>query len=99
MKKSIILVVAFLNIKGAQAQKPALPHFSHNPTPHPTYNRTPYFPLSPADKQKINTLIAEMTVEEKAGQLASFYPNGNTRLNIPHIQAGECLHGVVANGA
>ncbi|HEY4205961.1 MAG TPA: glycoside hydrolase family 3 N-terminal domain-containing protein [Puia sp.] len=59
----------------------------------------PYFPISPADKKKITALLAKMTVEEKAAQLASFYPNGNTRLHIPHMQAGECLHGVVANGA
>ncbi|WP_431213431.1 hypothetical protein ACQ86N_00350 [Puia sp. P3] len=55
--------------------------------------------MSAADKKKIDHLLATMTVEEKAAQLASFYPNGNTRLNIPHMQAGECLHGVVADGA
>ncbi|MHA4808429.1 glycoside hydrolase family 3 N-terminal domain-containing protein [Flavitalea flava] len=64
-----------------------------------TSKASPYFPLSVSDRQKIDELIAKMTVEEKAGQLASFYPNGNVRLNIPHMQAGECLHGVVANGA
>jgi beta-glucosidase len=64
-----------------------------------SYAQQPYFILSPADKQKITTLLTKMTVEEKAAQLASFYPNGNVRLNIPHLQAGECLHGVVANGA
>jgi beta-glucosidase len=54
--------------------------------------------LSLQNRQKIDKLIDEMTVEEKAHQLASFYPNGNTRLNIPHMQAGEALHGVVASG-
>src|ERR1700761_468520 len=57
-----------------------------------------YFPLSPQTRQKIEQLIAKMTVEEKAHQLASFFPNANTRLNIPHMQAGEALHGVVSNG-
>ncbi|MBS1601613.1 MAG: glycoside hydrolase family 3 protein, partial [Bacteroidetes bacterium] len=61
--------------------------------------RAPYFNVSAADRKKIDELLAVMTVEEKAAQLASFYPNGNSRLNIPHIQAGECLHGVVADGA
>src|ERR1700761_9046225 len=66
--------------------------FAQQPKP---YN---YFPLSAAQKQKIEQLIAKMTVEEKAHQLASFYPNANKRLNIPHMQAGEALHGVVSNG-
>jgi beta-glucosidase len=57
-----------------------------------------YFPLSLQTRQKIEQLISKMTVEEKAHQLASFYPNGNKRLNIPHMQAGEALHGVVSNG-
>ncbi len=59
----------------------------------------PYVPVSRQDQQKIDKLLLEMTTEEKAQQLGSFYPNGNTRLNIPHLQAGECLHGVVATGA
>ena len=59
----------------------------------------PYVHVSEQDKLKIEQLLAHMTVEEKAQQLASFYPNGNTRLGIPHMQAGECLHGVVATGA
>ena len=83
MKRKIFLVVAILTAKGLLAQKQAVP----------------YFKVSPADKQKISILISKMTIEEKAAQLASFYPNGNERLNIPHMQAGECLHGVVANGA
>lgn len=58
-----------------------------------------YLPVTAADKQKITQLMAKMTIDEKAQQLASFYPNGITRLNIPHMQAGECLHGVVATGA
>jgi beta-glucosidase len=57
-----------------------------------------YFPLSQQTRQKIEQLIGKMTVEEKAHQLASFYPNGNRRLNIPHMQAGEALHGVVSPG-
>jgi beta-glucosidase len=83
MKKHILLAIALFLLTNLYAQK----------------KPDPYFPLSRSDKKKIDTLIAKMTVEEKAGQLASFYPNGNTRLDIPHMQAGECLHGVVANGA
>jgi beta-glucosidase-like glycosyl hydrolase len=57
-----------------------------------------YFPLSLETRRKIEKLISEMSVEEKAHQLASFYPNGNKRLNIPHMQAGEALHGIVSDG-
>jgi len=57
-----------------------------------------YFPLSKETRQKIEQLISQMTIEEKAHQLASFYPNANTRLNIPHMQAGEALHGIVSPG-
>jgi beta-glucosidase len=35
-----------------------------------------------------------MSLEEKAFQLPSQYPNSNARLGIPHISANECLHGV-----
>ena len=58
-----------------------------------------YIPLTPKDRTQIEQLLSKMTLDEKAHQLASFYPNANKRLNIPHIQAGECLHGVVAAGA
>ncbi len=58
-----------------------------------------YIPLSSKDKIKIEQLLGRMSLEEKAHQLASFYPNANKRLNIPHMQAGECLHGVVFAGA
>jgi beta-glucosidase len=57
-----------------------------------------YFPLSLETRRKIEKLISEMSVEEKAHQLASFYPNGNKGLNIPHMQAGEALHGIVSDG-
>lgn len=57
-----------------------------------------YIPLTQQERQKVETLLSKMTLEEKAHQLASFYPNANKRLNIPHMQAGECLHGVVAAG-
>lgn len=84
MKKKLLLVTLFyLPFAIAQAQQVK----PYNP------------PLSAQTHQKIEKLISEMTVEEKAHQLASFYPNGNTRLNIPHMQAGEALHGVVTPGA
>jgi beta-glucosidase len=57
-----------------------------------------YIPLARKERQKVEQLLGKMTLEEKAHQLASFYPNANKRLNIPHMQAGECLHGVVAAG-
>jgi beta-glucosidase len=58
-----------------------------------------YIPLTKAERQQVETLLGKMTLEEKAHQLASFYPNANRRLNIPHMQAGEALHGIVAAGA
>ncbi len=47
-------------------------------------------------QKKIDKLLAQMTTEEKAIQLASKYPNINERLGIPHMQACEALHGVMA---
>ena len=44
--------------------------------------------------QRIQDLLPRMSVEEKAHQLASFFPNANVRLGIPHMQAGEALHGI-----
>jgi beta-glucosidase len=44
-------------------------------------------------------LLAKMTVEEKVLQLLSYRPNGVPRLGIPNLEAGEVLHGVVADGA
>ncbi|NOR15921.1 MAG: hypothetical protein GQ544_09460, partial [Candidatus Aminicenantes bacterium] len=45
-------------------------------------------------EKRVNDLLSRMTTEEKAHQLASFFPNANVRLSIPHMQAGEALHGV-----
>ncbi len=45
-------------------------------------------------EKRVNDLLARMSTEEKAHQLASFFPNANVRLGIPHMQAGEALHGV-----
>jgi beta-glucosidase len=45
-------------------------------------------------EDRVNDLISRMTSEEKAHQLASFFPNANVRLGIPHMQAGEALHGI-----
>lgn len=61
-------------------------------------DKSGYIPLTQQERQKVEMLLSKMTLEEKAHQLASFYPNANKRLNIPHMQAGECLHGVVAAG-
>ena len=58
--------------------------------------RKQYYAVDSAMQQRIEKLLGQMTLKEKVLQLASHYPNGNTRLGIPHMQAGECLHGVVA---
>jgi len=55
---------------------------------------TPYKNPELSIEERVNDLIGRMTIEEKALQLASFFPNGNIRLDIPHLQAGEALHGV-----
>jgi len=44
--------------------------------------------------EKVEDLLSRMTTEEKAHQLVSFFPNANVRLGIPHMQAGEALHGI-----
>jgi beta-glucosidase len=44
--------------------------------------------------QRIDDLLPRMTLEEKVHQLATLYPNAVVRLGIPHLQAGEALHGV-----
>ena len=49
--------------------------------------------------EKIKQLIGQMTIEEKAFQLCSQYPNANSRLGIPNISANECLHGVKMKNA
>lgn len=50
-------------------------------------------------EERVEDLLVRMTIEEKAVQLASFFPNGNVRLGIPHMQAGEALHGVALKHA
>ena len=45
-------------------------------------------------EDRVSDLLARLTTEEKAHQLASFFPNANVRLGIPHMQAGEALHGI-----
>ena len=47
----------------------------------------------PIDR-RIDDLLPRMTLEEKAEQLATLYPNAVVRLGIPHLQAGEALHGI-----
>ena len=45
-------------------------------------------------EDRVNDLLARLTTKEKAHQLASFFPNANVRLGIPHMQEGEALHGI-----
>jgi beta-glucosidase len=47
----------------------------------------------PIDR-RIDDLLQRMTLKEKAEQLATLYPNAVVRLGIPHLQAGEALHGI-----
>ena len=42
-------------------------------------------------EERVNDLLPRMTTVEKAHQLASFFPNANVRLGIPHMQAAEAL--------
>ncbi len=51
------------------------------------------------EREFLSELLSRMTLEEKVHQLASFFPNGDNKLCIPHMQAGECLHGVMADSA
>lgn len=44
--------------------------------------------------RRVDDLLPRMTLEEKAAQLATLYPNAVVRLGIPHLQAGEALHGI-----
>jgi len=55
---------------------------------------TPYKNPELGIKERVSDLLSRMTIEEKAHQLASFFPNANVRLGIPHMQAGEALHGI-----
>jgi len=45
-------------------------------------------------EKRVADLLPRLTLEEKAHQMASFFPNANVRLGIPHMQAGEALHGI-----
>ncbi len=45
-------------------------------------------------EERINDLMPRMTIDEKVVQLATLYPNAVVRLGIPHIKAGEALHGI-----
>jgi beta-glucosidase len=51
------------------------------------------------DDMRVKALLSKMTLEEKVYQLATQFPNANMRLNIPNLSAGECLHGIVMDGA
>ncbi len=65
-------------------------------TKHEITNSNLLYCVSDSVEQEAQELLEKMTLKEKVLQLASHYPNGNNRLGIPHMQAGECLHGVTA---
>lgn len=44
--------------------------------------------------ERVDDLLARMTLEEKALQLATQFVNGNVRLGIPHMKSAEALHGL-----
>lgn len=48
---------------------------------------------------RIEKLIAQMTLEEKCLQLSSQFPNANVRLKIPNMVTGECCHGIMFENA
>ena len=54
----------------------------------------PYKDAELSIEERVSDLLPRLTIEEKAHQLASFFPNANVRLGIPHMQAGEALHGI-----
>jgi len=54
-------------------------------------------PGAPVDL-RVQSLLLQMTLEEKIAQMTQDVPE-NTRLGIPLMQHGECLHGIVINGA
>jgi len=68
-------------------------------------NAQDLFIFSARHEAEIKRLIGQMTVEEKAFQLASYYyarskhSNANVRLGIPNLVAGEGLHGAMADDA
>ncbi len=50
------------------------------------------------NETQIDSLLRQMTLEEKLLQLLSYAPDGVPRPGIPNMQAGEVLHGVVGAG-
>jgi beta-glucosidase len=76
----VIIFLAWWTISGWQKTK------SNNFPPY----RNPNLSID----QRIDDLLPRMTLEEKAHQLATLYPNAVVRLGIPHLQAGEALHGI-----
>ena len=87
MKKTLIHTILGLLLLGVVAVVPGAPQ------------QRPYQNPSFSVEERVEDLLGRMTVQEKALQLASFFPNANVRLGIPHIQAGEALHGVTLKHA
>ncbi len=67
---------------------------------NPSFGGLETFPIPEAQAEaEARDVLARMTTEEKVLQLLSYRPNGVPRLGVPHLEAGEVLHGVVADGA
>ena len=72
-----------------------------HPAPHPATTPFPAFPFMNPDlptDQRVDDLVARMTVEEKIGQMMNAAP-AIPRLGIPEYNWwNECLHGVARAG-
>jgi len=62
----------------------------------PSLSQEPLFP----DKYdgQIKQIINRMTLEEEVFQMHTEYPSTNSRLDVPHLSANECLHGARGKG-
>ncbi len=78
MKRTLIHTVLGLLLLGVVAVAPGAPQ-----------QQLPYQNPSLSVEERVEDLLGRMTVQEKVLQLASFFPNANVRLGIPHMQAAR----------
>ena len=85
-KKTLIIIIFFLVIlSGNSLSGFKIPMLS---------SKAPYKNPNLPIQTRVEDLLQRMSIEEKVHQLATFFPNGNIRLGIPHLKAGEALHGI-----
>lgn len=82
-ERAVVLMIAFLSGWSTACRRQA-----------PSTESPPYKDPGLTIEQRLDDLVPRMTLEEKAHQLATLYPNAVVRLGIPHLQAGEALHGI-----